>query len=68
MDCAVIQLSPFRLGDLNNDGFVGVDDFIGILTAWGPCPDPCPPFCLGDLNGDCIVGVDDFILVLTNWG
>jgi len=24
--------------DVNNDGTVGINDFLGLLAAWGPCP------------------------------
>src|SRR5262249_32319913 len=33
--------------DLNDDGEVGVNDFLILLAFWGPCTD----FCLGDLDG-----------------
>jgi choice-of-anchor B domain-containing protein len=55
-------------GDLDGDGTVGVNDFLMLLAAWGPCPDPCPPACAGDLDGDCTVGVNDFLLMLASWG
>jgi hypothetical protein len=55
-------------GDLDGDGTVGILDFLGLLAAWGPCPDPCPPACGGDLDDDCIVGVTDFLAMLANWG
>jgi hypothetical protein len=31
------------VGDIDGDGVVGVNDFLELLAAWGPCPDPCPP-------------------------
>jgi hypothetical protein len=55
-------------GDLDGDGSVGVTDFLAILAAWGPCPDPCPPSCPADLDGDCEVGVTDFLALLAVWG
>jgi hypothetical protein len=55
-------------GDLDGDGHVTVSDFLLLLAAWGPCPDPCPPSCSGDIDGDCSVGVQDFLLQLANWG
>jgi hypothetical protein len=54
-------------GDLDGDGVVGILDFLLLLAAWGPCPDPCPPACAADLDGDCTVGVTDFLLLLANW-
>ncbi len=54
-------------GDLDNDGVVGIVDFLMLLAAWGPCPDPCPPSCPADLDGDCVVGIIDFLALLGNW-
>jgi hypothetical protein len=56
------------LGDLDGDGAVAVVDFLLLLAAWGPCPDPCPPRCDADLDGDCAVGVGDFLTLLAHWG
>ena len=56
------------LGDLNGDGMVGIEDFLMLLAAWGPCPEPCPPTCLADLDADCEVGINDFLILLANWG
>jgi hypothetical protein len=54
--------------DVDGDGMVGVTDFLALLAAWGPCPDPCPPLCPGDFDGDCDVGVADFLILLAKWG
>ncbi|MEE2718541.1 MAG: dockerin type I domain-containing protein, partial [Planctomycetota bacterium] len=51
-------------GDLNGDGFVGVDDLLIIIANWGPCGPVCP----ADINGDGVVGVDDLLIVIANWG
>ncbi len=67
MDSAMIQLEPILVGDLDNDGTVGIIDFLELLARWGPCPDPCPPVCVGDLNGDCDVAIVDFLELLINW-
>ncbi len=53
-------------GDLDGDGLVGVPDLLILLSAWGPCADPCPP-CDADLDGDCTVGVPDLLILLGNW-
>ena len=63
---ATITVLP--LGDLNGDGIVGILDFLDLLAAWGPCPEPCPPSCPADLDGDCSVGITDFLTLLANWG
>ncbi|MHC4320235.1 MAG: right-handed parallel beta-helix repeat-containing protein [Planctomycetota bacterium] len=57
-----------RSCDLDGSGAVGVTDFLALLAAWGPCPDPCPPSCPADFDGDCTVGVTDFLLLLAQWG
>ena len=67
MDMGTIELQPGIPGDLDGDGVVGILDFLALLAAWGPCPDPCPPSCPGDLDGDCVVGIVDFLTLLTNW-
>jgi hypothetical protein len=55
------------LGDLNNDGTVGITDLLALLAAWGPCPAP-PAACPADLNLDGMVDVGDLLLMLANWG
>ncbi len=55
-------------GDINGDGIIGIDDFLLLLAAWGPCDDPCPPSCRPDFDGDCVVGIADFLTLLANWG
>jgi hypothetical protein len=54
-------------GDLNGDFVVDLQDFLFLLSDWGPCAEPCPPTCHGDLNGDCAVGINDFLIILANW-
>jgi hypothetical protein len=65
---AVVEIKPCCPADLDYDCFVGIIDFLMLLAAWGPCPDPCPPPCLGDLDGDCEVGIIDFLMLLAAWG
>ncbi len=55
------------LGDIDGDGIVGINDFLLLLGAWGPCADPCPPSCAADLDEDCDVGINDFLMLLGNW-
>jgi len=54
-------------GDLNGDLVVDLQDFLFLLSDWGPCPQPCPPTCHGDIDGDCTVGIEDFLILLANW-
>jgi dienelactone hydrolase len=65
---ATVSAVRIKLGDLDGDGHVTINDFLLLLAAWGPCPAPCPPSCVEDLDGDCAVGVQDFLLLLAEWG
>jgi hypothetical protein len=65
---AVLSVETAAPGDVDGDGAVDVLDFLALLTAWGPCPSPCPPYCPADFDDDCEVGVNDFLIMLTNWG
>ncbi len=60
--------TPANVGDLNGDGVVGRTDFLALLAAWGPCPQPCPPSCEADFDSDCTVGITDFLTLFSNWG
>ncbi|MHC4140312.1 MAG: right-handed parallel beta-helix repeat-containing protein [Planctomycetota bacterium] len=57
-----------RSCDLDGGGTVGITDFLALLAAWGPCPQPCAPSCPADFDGNCVVGVTDFLILLANWG
>ena len=52
-------------GDLNKDGFVGLDDLDIVLGAWNQSVPPADP--AADPSGDGFVGLDDLDLVLNNW-
>ncbi len=58
---------PVCDGDVDADGTVGINDFLGLLAAWGPCPDP-PATCFADIDHDGTVGINDFLALLANWG
>jgi hypothetical protein len=49
--------------DIDNDGVVGVLDFLLLLAAWGP--NPGHP---ADLDNSGAVGVNDFLQLLAEWG
>jgi hypothetical protein len=55
-----IMPCPWDCGD--DDGSVGVLDFLALLAAWGtvggPCELACPPG----------IGVTDFLALLAHWG
>jgi hypothetical protein len=50
-----------RIGDLNGDGAVDVDDLLQLLANWGKSGS-------GDLNDDGVVDVDDLLILLGAWG
>jgi Tol biopolymer transport system component len=50
-------------GDLDDDGNVGVQDFLTLLAAWGTNPGGPP-----DLNNDGEVGILDLLDLLAGWG
>jgi endonuclease I len=53
-------------GDLNGDGFVGVDDLNIVLINWNQNVTP-GDLGAGDATGEGFVGVDDLNIVLVNW-
>ncbi|MHC4220076.1 MAG: hypothetical protein ACYSU7_16650 [Planctomycetota bacterium] len=59
-----VQLRRVTPADLDEDGMVGVNDFLNMLIAWGPCPEPCP----SDLDTDGEVGINDVLILLGSWG
>ncbi len=61
------ELSFELLGDVNTDGFVGVEDLDLLLAHWGDSVNPYD-YAAGDLTGDGLVGDADLQLVLTYWG
>ncbi len=52
-------------GDLDGDGFVGINDLNVILGAWNQVVPPGNP--LADPSGDGFVGIEDLNTVLGNW-
>ena len=57
----VLAIGP--AADLNGDGVVDGADLGALLSAWGPCNDPCP----ADLNGDGMVDGADLGVLLSEW-
>jgi len=53
-------------GDLNGDGFVGLDDLDIILQNWNLTVTPGDPLS-GDPTGDGFVGLEDLDILLNNW-
>ncbi|MHC4990193.1 MAG: cytochrome c3 family protein [Planctomycetota bacterium] len=54
------------VGDVNEDGVVGVDDQLEVILGWGVC-DPGAD-CPGDIDKNGVVGVDDLLIVILAWG
>lgn len=49
-------------GDIDCNGRVDIDDFLRLVSAWGPCTG-----CSADLDGSQAVNIDDLLLVINNW-
>ncbi len=64
-DNLVVSDSGALVGDVNSDGFVGIDDLNIILGNWNQNVPPANP--LADPSGDGFVGIDDLNQVLGNW-
>ncbi len=56
---------PSLPGDLDDDGFVGINDLNIILAVWNQNVPPADP--RADPSGDGFVGIDDLGSVLGNW-
>ncbi len=54
------------IADLDDDGVVGVSDFLILLAQWGPC-DGGVAACPGDINNDGAVDTIDLLLLLARW-
>ena len=66
---------PRHHGDVTEDGFVGTDDLVQVLSKWGTAGPQatwdmgdCAPYNGGVNPGDDFVGSDDYVEVLTYWG
>jgi hypothetical protein len=57
---AIIAGIPVCIADLDDDGMVGITDFLFLLSVWGT-PD-------ADIDGDGDTGITDFLLLLSQWG
>jgi len=65
-DPNTVRLLVGLIGDLNFDGFVGIDDLNIVLGPWNNSVD-AGVWLQGDPTGDGFVGIDDLNTVLANW-
>ena len=49
-------------GDVDGDGWVGINDFSQMIVNWGSAD------ASSDANCDGMVGIDDLSIVTVNWG
>ena len=61
----LFDLSQPIIGDLDGDGFVGINDLNLIFANWNQIVPPADP--LTDPSGDGFVGIDDLTIILSNW-
>ncbi|MBL8745623.1 MAG: hypothetical protein JNK58_04610 [Phycisphaerae bacterium] len=65
MDHAMISLSPYAKGDVNNDGMTTFGDITTVLANWGV---QGGGVLSGDANCDGVVSFGDITVILANWG
>jgi hypothetical protein len=53
--------------DINGDSAVNIDDLLEVISAWGPCPPPCPAD-IAPPGGNGTVNIDDLLAVISAWG
>jgi len=63
---AIFDALGVLAGDLDLDGFVGIEDLNIVLGNWNNSVTPGNPL-VGDTTGDGFVGIDDLNTVLGNW-
>ncbi len=61
----LVYYTPGLPGDLNDDGYVGLDDLDIVLISWNQSVPPADS--RADANDDGYVGLDDLDIVLNNW-
>ncbi len=62
----IIEYDVDLAGDLNADGFIGIEDLHLVLQAWNELV-PVGDTMAGDPSGDGFVGIEDLNIVLGNW-
>jgi hypothetical protein len=61
-----VTVTTGLIGDLNGDGFVGIDDLNLVLAAWNGSA-TAGVWGMGDPSGDGFIGIEDLNAVLGNW-
>ncbi len=61
-----VVLTTGVVGDLNSDGFVGLEDLNTLLSHWNLAV-PAGDWAQGDPSGDGLVGLDDLNMILNQW-
>jgi hypothetical protein len=61
-----ISAAVVLAGDLNGDGFVGINDLNIVLGHWNQLV-PSGDLLRGDPTGDGFIGIEDLNTVLSNW-
>jgi hypothetical protein len=61
-----VTVTTGLIGDLNGDGFVGIDDLNIVLGGWNGGVD-AGVWGMGDPSGDGFIGIEDLNAVLGNW-
>lgn len=59
------EVTPGMVGDLDNDGFVGINDLNIVLSNWNLNVPPADS--AADPSGDNFIGISDLNIVLGNW-
>ncbi len=62
-DSVTVRVPTLCPADIDDDGMVGINDFLTLLSVWGICGG-----CPADIDGDGMVGINDFLTLLAVWG
>jgi hypothetical protein len=62
-----VDFGTLLSGDVNDDDYIGLDDYTKTVTAYDSIPCSCKWNIACDFNVDSYVGLDDYTLVVTNY-
>lgn len=60
-----LELDGPKPGDLDDDGFVRIEDLLDFLALWGDCPPTGP--CAADFDCSGEVDISDLLILLSKW-